>query len=194
MAEPCYTPGKELEIPYNGPPRAQFVPSLYEDDLLQCLTMSDVRQLSQFEFPTVSNPSQGAWPLSSEVDVSPGALPKDLYAASLVIDALLFFILIYFGSFIREAVASPPFPADGTLFSSFAKSRWSLLPLLIALCSPAIASAGVAAVSRRWPLIACAILVLLADLFASFPLFQRKYFSDLSPSRAIRSFGRTKPQ
>jgi hypothetical protein len=185
--QPCNTPGKELEVPHAPTTNPYFVPSLYEDDLLQCLTISDVRRLAQFELPAIANPTEDVWPTSREIELSPGALPRNPYLASLAVNALLLFVLIYFGSFVREAASSPDFPVPGTLFSAFAKSRLSVLALSIALLSPAIASIAVAVVARMWTLGFCSAGVTLAVLFASFPLARKSYFMDLSPRRLVRS-------
>jgi hypothetical protein len=194
MAGPCYTSGKELEVPHKPPTNPYYVPSLYEDDLLQCLTISDVRRLAQFELPTIVNPTEGVWPTSREIQISPGGLPRDPYLATLAANTLLLFVLIYFGSFVREAASSQDFPVQGTLFSAFAKSRLGLFALFLALWSPAIASIAVAVVARMWTLGFSSAAVTLAVLFAGFPLVRNSYFGELSPSGLVRLFNRGKAQ
>jgi hypothetical protein len=179
LSGPCLTPGKGLEVPYKKPSSPHFVPALYEDDLLGCLTISDVKGLAQYELPTVSTPGQGQWAGTAEVDVTPGGIPRDVYAASVVTEALLFFTLAYFGAFVREDTATSAFPIAGSLFSAFARSRASLGALFIALWSPIVASWLLVTFSMRLPLIVLAVLVSFAALWAQVELYRRSYFQPL---------------
>src|SRR5215472_8919487 len=47
-----------LEIPAKHPTSPEYVPEMDEKALLGCLTLKDVRDLAQYEYPTMSNPTQ----------------------------------------------------------------------------------------------------------------------------------------
>jgi hypothetical protein len=133
------------------PPRhvaKNYVPAMNSEILDECLNLGDVRELAEFEKPTMSNPDQIGGSVGRAVDVAPGALPRDLYAASLVTEALLFFVIAYFGAFLQEAMSSEGFPFPGTLFGAFSRSLWALLCLAAALFVPVLAAVGVAALSK----------------------------------------------
>jgi len=169
------------EEPHKGQVDANFVPKVPPDVLLSCLTLSDVRELAGYEELTLSNPDPIGANAGREIDLSPGALPRDLYAASLVGEALSFFVMMYFAAFAREAMASKGFPTPGTLFGAFSRSRWTLLVMLLAFCAPVVSSFWLALVSRRWPLYAESVLVMLATISAFHELQQKSYFSTLNP-------------
>lgn len=174
---------KKLEVPHKAHPSDYFVPALDQDALLNCLNIGDVRQLARLELPTLSDPTQDRWPANREVELTIGSLSRDPFMASVLVQVLLVFVVMYFGAFAREAVASPAFPARGTLFGAFSKSRWTLLVLFLALWSPLAASLFVAAVSGKWVLIVCSVLI-GASIFSVHSVLQgRSYFRDLNPLR-----------
>jgi len=107
-------------------------------------------------------------------------LPRDLFLGTIFAEALLFFLLVYFGAFAREAISSPAFPAPGTLFSAFSKSDRTLLVLLLALWSPFVASMFVAIASRKLVLVFCSVLILGAVISAHRVLQRRSYFGALN--------------
>ena len=150
-------------------------------------TLVDVRELARFEEPALSNPDPIGGSSGREIDLSPGALPREVYAASLVSDALLFFVIIYFGAFVREALISTGFPVPGTLFSAFYRSRLALVVMIVAFCAPVVSSVGLALVSRRWTLWGLSSLVLFADVFVLVELQSRSYFSPLNPRKWVQS-------
>lgn len=43
--------------------------------------------------------------VGAQIDVAPGSLPHDLYAASVLAQLLLSFVMAYFYAFTREAVS-----------------------------------------------------------------------------------------
>jgi hypothetical protein len=157
-----------------------YVPKLDDQLVRSCLAFEDVQDLAHFELPSLTNPT----PLGSrdwtQIELSPGALPRDPYMATVVVEILLFFALIHFGAYAREAVLSPTFPAAGTLFSAFSRPPLTLLVLLFALWCPLLASLGVAATSREWPLWICSGLILYSVLSIHLVLQEKSYFSSLS--------------
>lgn len=180
---------KQLEIPYEkqGPP--EFVPALDKEALLACLTVHDVRELAQLEQPTVSNAMELGGRIGPFIEIAPGSLPRgtvDSYAATIAVQILLFFVIVYFGAFAREAAASRSFPAPGTLFGAFSKSRWTLLVLFLALWTPPVTSLAVAIVSHKWILSVCVLLVSLAVMSVQFVLQSRSYFHAIDPRVFLR--------
>jgi hypothetical protein len=83
-------------------------------------------------------------------------------------------------------MASKGFPTPGTIFSAFSRSRSTLLIMLLAFCTPVASSVGLAVVSRRWPLYAESVLVLLATFSVFLVLQQKSYFSTLNPRMWIQ--------
>ncbi len=173
----CYK--QELEIKRTGTERDFFVPELKKEALLKCLTLGNVHELVEFELPKMSNPTQLGGRIGGRVDITPGTLPHDPYTASIVVQGLLFFVIMYFAAFAHEAVSSPSFPAQGTLFRAFASSRKTLFVFLIALWTPVLASLSVAYLSRTWSIAACSPCLLLAVLLAHRMLCRKSYFRPL---------------
>jgi hypothetical protein len=156
----------------NQPPN--FVPSWGKDLLLNNLTISDVRELATFELPPLSDTTSiGAG--EREIDVSPGSLPRTLFAATLSAESLLLFVVIFFGAFAREVACAKSFPVAGTVFSAFAKSRGTLLVFGLTLCMPVIASVGILLTSQRWEFMLLAALIGYA-VFWVFLVLQRKHY------------------
>lgn len=180
IASGCAT--KEIETPHKGQVAEQFVPAIDTDVLLACLSLRDVRELAQFEQPTMT-PTQIGERVGRLIDITPGTLPRELPAASLVAQALLLFVIIYFGAFAREATSSQGFPVQGTLFSAFSRSRWTLLVLLLALWIPFVASLAVAIKSRH-PLLGVGSALILVAVYSTHVVFQRmSYFGALNPRK-----------
>jgi hypothetical protein len=178
----------QWEIPYKEQKVEHFVPALDKDALLNCLTLRDVRELAQFEIPTFSNPMQFQGSVHRGVEVNPSSLmPKDLYMASVLAQLLLFFAIVHFGAFAREAVSSVGFPVQGTLFSAFSGSRGTLLVFLLALWSPVCVSLAVAVASRKWSLIPYSVLIGCATLFAYLVLQRKSFFSALNPRLVVNA-------
>ncbi|MGO9615201.1 MAG: hypothetical protein ACLP6W_02235, partial [Bryobacteraceae bacterium] len=171
---------REIEAPHEGRVADLFVPAINTDVLLACLTLRDVTDLSQFERPAITDPDRIGGQVGREIEITPGSFPRDLASASIFAEALLFFVLVYFGAFAREAALSPRFPAPGTLFSAFSRSRLTLLVLLIALWSPFAASVAVATASRRLWLVFCSALILGAVISAHQVLQRKSYFGALN--------------
>jgi len=183
----CFS-GAYWEIPYKEQRVEHFLPALDKDALLNCITLPDVRELAQFELPTFSNPMQLRGSIYREVEANPNSLiPRDLYVASVLVQLLLFFVIVHFGAFAREAVSSAGFPVQGTLFSAFSGSRGTLLVFFLALWSPLCVSLAVAVASRRWSLIPYTALIGCATSFAYLVLQRKLFFSALNP-HLIRKF------
>jgi len=118
-----------------------LVTTLQNEALLNCLSFRNVAELAHMELPSTSPPQVGEH-VSPQIDVTLGSsLPHNLYAASLLAQGLLFFVMVYFSAFVREAALSPNFPAPGTLFSAFSRSRVTLFIFALATFVPALASA-----------------------------------------------------
>jgi len=166
----------ELEVPNKTKGSDYFIPTMAKDALLNCLTISDIRELAHFELPTFSDPAQLQGRVQSEVQVNPGTLPRDLLSASIVAQMLLLFVIMHFAAYAREAVLSAQFPARGTLFGAFSQSRWTLLVLLLAIWTPLVASIAVAVTSRNWILAGCSVLICGAVLLVYLTLQKRSYF------------------
>jgi uncharacterized membrane protein (DUF485 family) len=118
------------------------------------------------------------------IELSPGSLPReaiDPSIATLAAQILLFFVVMYFGAFSREAVASPTFPAPGTLFGAFSRSRWTLLVLLLALMTPLGTSLALAAATRKWLFAVPDLFISWAVLTVFVVLETKGYFHALNP-------------
>jgi hypothetical protein len=185
----CTVPQLEVPtLPAGAPKPEFFVPLLDRDALLKCLTLQDARELATFELPTFGNPLQlDDRIVSKQVDLKPGSLPGDLYPASVVVQIFLFFVIVYFGAFAREAASSAEFPAAGTLFGAFSRSRGTLLFMLLALWTPLLSSVAMSVVSRKGLLIICNTPILFVILSLHL-VFQRKaYFDSLRPRVLLTS-------
>lgn len=175
---------KNWKYQQKGKSRLSYVPALTTEALLNCLTVRDVRELAHFEQPTISNPMELGGRIGPTVELAPGSLPGraiDIQAATFAIQALLFFAVMYFGAFARDAVTSSTFPVSGTLFGAFSKSRSTLIVLLLALWTPFVASAVVALVSLRWAFVACTLFIGSAVLSVHLVFGRKSYFHRLSP-------------
>jgi hypothetical protein len=173
---------KEIEKPYKKPIKGNFVPEIDPDVLVNCLYLSDVRELATYEQPIMENPDQIGRGVQRPIDVGVGALPRQIEPASTVAEALLLFALFYFGAFVREATNSDRFPAPGTLFGAFSRSPFTLIVMLIVLCVPIASSFFLAIASGRWLLYLGSGLVALATGFVFVEFHRRSYFSRLNPS------------
>jgi hypothetical protein len=164
-----------------------YVPKLEEQMVRSCLTFRDIEELAQFELPTLTNPTQLGSREWTQIELSPGSLPRDPYMATAVVEILMFFALIYFGAYAREAVLSPTFPARASMFGAFATPPQTLLIFLLALWCPFFVSVGVAVTSHEWPLWVCSVLILYSVLFIHRVLHSKSYFAPLR----IRFVGKT---
>jgi len=175
------------ESPPDASAPANFVPPWGRELLLNNLTIKDVRQLASYELPQLSDTTSIGVTGEREIDVSPGSLPRTLFAATLCAESLLLFVIIFFGAFAREAASSESFPVPGTVFSAFAKSRWTLGVFATALCVPMVASSGVLLVSRNWEFLLLSVLICCAVCWTFYVLQQKRYFGDYSwVARALR--------
>jgi hypothetical protein len=173
-----------------------FVPPVGKG-LLENLTVRDVRELAQFELPNISSTIKLGRIEDTNVELTPGSLPRNLYAATLSAEVLLFFVIMYFGAFSREAVSSVAFPSPGTLFSAFTRPFWTLVVFLLAIWTPFLASLGVligawqvTTLSRKLQLILCSVLIGLAVLSIQTILQQKGYFEGLK----VNIHARRQPQ
>jgi hypothetical protein len=171
----------EIEVPRKFFKSARYVPQLNDDALMNCITLRNLTELAQYEMPQMSSPSQLGTRIGRDVDLSPGSLPKDPYAAGLVAEGLLFFVLVYFSAFVREAASTESFPARGTLFGAFSRTRWMLVVFLVALWTPFLACCAVAFISGKILLGLAVTPVLFATFSAHRTLEGKSYFGPVSP-------------
>lgn len=170
----------ELEVPHPGTRSRYFVPALYDQALLGCLSVEDVRELVNFESPAgVYNPPQFGERIGEQIDINPGALPRDPYLATILTQILLFFVLMYFYAFARDAVSQTTFPSRGTLFGAFHGTRMSLLVFVMALWTPLLASLVVCVASRQWPIFVCTLLIFAAVVSTHLMLNRESYWVPL---------------
>lgn len=158
-----------------------YVPPLDTKEMLQCLTLQDVTELAKFQLPTVSDTAKLGPHGEREIEVTPGSLPRALYPATVCAQLLVLLTLIYFNAFVREAVSSDSFPLMGTLFSAFAKSRWTLAAFLLCLYVPLFASLTLSVLSLAWPVAVITIPVSCAIVSTHQLLNRRSYFRPLNP-------------
>lgn len=171
-----------LDIQRPHPEDATYdAPLLDNDAMLKCLTLEDVQELAGFELPRFADPPTIDGGLVPDVDIRPGSLPSNLYAASVVLLILLTFVVIYFGAFAREAVESATFPASGTLFGAFSKSNLTTLVLLVAVWIPALAAISVFVVSEKLLMLIGSIPVVASVVWVYIVLQRKSYFSSLRP-------------
>jgi hypothetical protein len=178
----------EFEMPPRLFKSEHDVRDLSDEALMNCVTMRDLRELAQFELPQLSVPAQLGTKIGRDVDLSPGSLPKDPYAASLVAEALLFFALVYFSAFVREAVSSDSFPARGTLFGAFSRTRGVLAVFFVALWAPFLSCCAVGFTSGQLLLGLAALPVLVATFSAHQTLAGKSFFESIRPSALLASF------
>ncbi len=127
-----------------------YVPSVPSEDLINYLTVNDVRELAKSMPPIFDDGIRVADVREAPVEVSPGALPKNLFWATLSAQLLLAFVIAYFAFFMREATSSAGFPAPGTLFGVFSRSYGAQFVFVAAIAAPLLASVVVAVVSEEW--------------------------------------------
>jgi len=177
ISNQCFT--GDLQEPRSPNFPSDYLPPIKDEVLRKCLTLRDVRELTQFEYPTVSNKIELGEHVGQEVNLTPGSFPRDLFAASILAEVFLAFVLIYFNAFAHEAVLSTAFPASGTMFAAFSRSRILLGLFFLALCTPLAASIWLAVASRRVALFICALLVALVVVWTVWVLQSKAYFTNL---------------
>jgi hypothetical protein len=177
-----------IEIPSKLPPLPQYVSQIDETALLDCLTLTDLRELAEFEYPTMSNPTQLGAHISRAVEVSPGSFPRELYPASVLAESVLLFALVYFAVFTREAITSENFPAAATLFGAFSRSTWQLWVFSSALWMPVFACFVISFTSGKLILALGVVPIFLCTLSVQSALEQKSFFKRFKP---VSIFGKT---
>ncbi|MFZ0284096.1 MAG: hypothetical protein WAL32_02600 [Terriglobales bacterium] len=132
----------------------------------------------------MTNPMELGGRVRPAIEILPGTLPRgsiDPYTGTFAVEMLLFFVIMYFAAFAREAVSTSAFPASGTLFGAFSKSRWTLFVLLIAVYAPLGASLTLLFVSRKGVAVVCSLLIGGAVLSVHTVLAGKAYFHSLDP-------------
>jgi hypothetical protein len=169
-----------LEVPERADRSPYFVPRIDSQAMLNCLTLRDVRELAKFEAPVMSNPIQLGERIAPEVDLTPGSLPRDPLMASIVTQVLLLFVLGYFAGFAGEAASLDAFPAKGTLFGAFHRTRWALLIFGLALWTPTISAIAMTIASGKWGLVPCLFPIVFITFAIQRTLNRKSYFALLS--------------
>lgn len=169
---------------------ANFTPAADKTALLN-LSLGAVRELARAELPPISNTVKlGAD--ENEVEITPTSLPRSLYGASLFGQLLLFFVVVYFGAFARQATSAAGFPSQETLFGAFVGARSTLAVFLLALCTPLLVSVailvlsfGATSGSGSFGLALCTALIGLA-VFSLYVDLDRKFYFHTLLKRASR--------
>jgi hypothetical protein len=158
--------------------------------MFDCLTIRDWTQLAAYEMPSAGSAEQNQIGdgIGKPVDINVGSLPRRGDLASYVAGAMLIFTLLYFGAFLREAIHSTHFPAEATLFSTFSRTPFANLAMLLALIFPLLSTVTLAIVSKRWFLYLEAVLLGLITIWAFLGFQQKSYF------KAAFSLFRTRPK
>lgn len=139
-----------------------------------------MRELAVFELPPVLNSADLGGRIGPTIEVGPDSLPRarvEPYTAALAAQMLLFFSVMYFGAFAREAVGSYSFPAAGTLFGAFSKSRIVLVVLFLALLIRAGTSVAVAVAAHSRVLALCVPFIAWATFLVITTLHKKNFFS-----------------
>lgn len=146
--------------------------------LANCLSIQDWKELAAYEMPSVGSPDQIGGSIRRDIEIGVGALPHRVDEASYAGEALLIVTLLYFGAFFREGASTTNFPAAGTLFSAFSRTRLANGVFLGAIFLPPLSSLALAIISRDILLIGgCALICL--SIWWVFAGFQAdSYFSE----------------
>jgi hypothetical protein len=147
------------------------------------LTLRAVRELARAELPPISNTVKLGRNDNNEVEVTTSSLPRTLYGASLFIQVMLFFVIVYFVAYARIAASANHFPSPGTIFGAFAGSRLTLAVFFVALWSPLAISISIllfsynaTSLSGTLGLSVCTLLISMAILSAFTTLESKSYF------------------
>ena len=132
---------RKIPVITQPPPKSlKEEPSFSREELIKHLTLDDIKDLSNFEFPELSNFD----PLRKELsqfNLPSLGIPLDIFSAIYFIEFGLIFSLAYFWLLQKEARLSNNYPAPGTLFGIFHRSSISRNIFTLFLTLPAISSA-----------------------------------------------------
>ncbi len=146
-----------------------YVPTYSRDILLNNLTLPEIRTLIIFEMPRSSD-IDDFYKDNAKVTLPWIGMPLGLASGTLFVEIGLLISTIYFWLYYREAQLSNNFPAKGTLFGVFFRTRFSIIMFELFVAIPAIA-ASLLAFRSFWitPVNAfLAVLVLLAVCLIQF--------------------------
>jgi hypothetical protein len=152
------------------------------------LTLDRVRELGAFEYPKLDMSAKIDPGRGKQVDLTIGGLPRNLVSAAIAIEVMLVFVVAYFAAFLKEAISSRQFPAQGTLFAALSRSRVTAGISALALFAPAVAAVPTAAESRQPVLVTLAAVICALSLWLlrmCAPLWSRARPKPLSSSRSI---------
>ena len=156
-----------------------FINQSYIKDILSKLTLKDARTLSTYRGFELD----GKNILGGEKDplvpskISPGELPSDPLMASLFVELLLFFNLVYFYAYTCEATLSKGFTANGTMYGAFSRSIFAQNIFRIGLWSPFALSAFLAYISNEIILWFAFLIVGLTIFLIDKKLHSKRFFS-----------------
>jgi hypothetical protein len=111
-----------------------------KNELPKALTIENVKELSDYEYPKFSDIE----PLRKEISqitLPPLGVPLSIFFATIILEFGLFFSIVYFRTYQREARLSESFPGPGTLFSVFNRTLTYRIIFKFMISFPAVASA-----------------------------------------------------
>lgn len=135
------------------------------------LTLLDIRDLSNYEFPNLNMTFQAVE--QSRIDLSPGKLSGTLFSVTLSACVSLLITLIYFSVWLGEIVAAKEFPSQGSLFGVFYRWTWSRSVFFVLLFAPAASTALLTFASRRILIGILSVLISTVTAVIIFCLWKR---------------------
>ncbi len=116
-----------------------YVGTYERDELINYLTLENIRELSKYEMPNMSE-VEGLSNKSGRFNLPWNMVSLDASSAAIFVEFALLFALIYFWLYQREAKISPYFPLGGTLFAVFRRTNVSRVVFKILVAIPPIAA------------------------------------------------------
>jgi hypothetical protein len=144
---------------------------LLADQAQNVLTLADVRRLADYELPDVNEVERIIAERGRVTLPTTAAMPLSLSTGVILVEFGLLLFLNYFSLFQQEAQRSERFPARGTLFAVFSRTRASRTLLVSYICIPATAaillarwSPGSTAVKVATEVIAVLVLIVCVSV------------------------------
>jgi len=122
-----------------APEKIKKDPSISREQLINSLTLEDVRNLSNYELLEIRD-IEPFWKELSHFNLPSLGMPMNIFSAADFVGLGLMFSLAYFWLFQKEAKLSKNYPAPGTLFGVFNRSFISRNMFTLFVALPAIAS------------------------------------------------------
>ena len=136
--------------------------------LTKNLSLKNIKNLAEYEMPKLEEAEEIANKFKN-ITIPTIGFPMSFYTSTIFIEFAMSFVLIYFWLFHREAKISGTYPAPGTLFGAFGRSRLNHWILLILIAYPSIAAvllAYLTYVLTRINFIPAAIITIVSALIA----------------------------